>query len=384
MFAPNAAVTADPTRTDRHRWRCVEFSACARRAPLRGRGCTWWDDGPTHLFEHGDEVGAEPLVNDLPVLIELERDGGIGGDRSSGRLRGKIHGPRWGPSKCCHVTTFFPSATIHLSSLCRPQMPSSPATCATAGSTTPSTTGRSVPSRPVPAVERCRTSTAPPATSTTKPPRPRKPTRRHPSRMPPHRHPLRRRHRLGTPHQHRQRHCRLTACNPGVSNPGPKPEVLGNARGEVSAWGVVSGDSATATRAAGWTGSPLRRRQPNWSNQVGFQLSRGFRARCSSRAASKSSPNSSYLRRRASNSRRNCSAVRSSLGTAALSSNCSLLTCLLGSMVARSTLSRGVGGAPNRNTERPRVGRRSAHLSACRSRLERAVGGHARQRDDCR
>jgi hypothetical protein len=102
---------------------------------------------------------------------------------------------------------------------------------------------------------------------------------------------------------------------------------------------------------------------PPGSSQVEFQLSRGFRARCSSRAASKSSPNSSYLRRRASNSRRNCSAARSSLGTAALSSNCSSLTCLLGSMVSRSTLSRGVGGAPNRDTERPRVGRRSA--SAC-------------------
>ena len=33
-------------------------------------------------------------------------------------------------------------------------------------------------------------------------------------------HHLRRTHRLGTPHQHRRRHCRLTACGPGVSNGG--------------------------------------------------------------------------------------------------------------------------------------------------------------------
>ena len=83
-----------------------------------------------------------------------------------------------------------------------------------------------------------------------------------------------------------------------------------------------------------------RRRRPAWSRPSWVQVSPGFRVMCSSRATSKSSPNSSYLLRRASNSRRNCSFAPSSLGTTALSSFCSLLTCVLGSLLTRSGLSR--------------------------------------------
>jgi hypothetical protein len=75
---------------------------------------------------------------------------------------------------------------------------------------------------------------------------------------------------------------------------------------------------------------------PARSGHIGFQISRDFCARCSSSAASKSSPKSSYLRRMASNSRRNCSSGRSLLGTAALSSNRLSLTCLLGSLLVGS------------------------------------------------